>query len=113
MEEEDLLEQEVTPVGYSEVPPWLVPKADCCPKFVSKKSASEEEIRSKFLQHDTVHAHQEKFFTDGSKSEDGVGCAVVCEEFIDQAKFPSSTSIFTAELSAIVRCLELINESSK
>ena len=65
------------------------------------------------MEHDTVHSQQQKMFTDGSKSEDGVGCAVVCEEFVDQAKFPNSTSIFTAELSAIVRCLELINVSEK
>ena len=113
VEEEDLLNQEVTPIGFLKVPPWLVPKADCCPKFVSKKNISEEEIHSKFLEHDTIHSHQEKFYTDGSKSEEGVGCAVVCEEFTDQAKFPSSTSIFTAELSAIVQCLEIINVSNK
>ena len=113
VEEEDLVNQEISQVGFSKDPPWLIPEANCCRKFICKKNASEEEIRSKFLEHETTHSHQEKFFTDGSKSADGVGCAVVCEEFIDRAKFPSSTSIFTAELSAIVQCLKLISESEK
>ena len=76
-------------------------------KNIVKKNKSEDEIRAAFLAHDCSHFHQEKIFTDGSKSPDGVGCAVVYGNSIFQAKLPDNTSVFIAELTAIIQALML------
>ena len=51
-----------------------------CDKPVTKKNLSEEEVRSRFLEHDAVHFSQTKLYMDGSKSRNGVGCAVIHED---------------------------------
>ena len=51
-----------------------------CDKPVTKKNLSEEEVRSRFLEHDAVHFSQIKLYTIGSKSGNGVGCAVIHED---------------------------------
>ena len=99
--------QKIQEVDHPKVPPWLVPEASCCPKNIIKKDHSEEEIKAQFLEHDLVHKDEEKIYTDGSKSEDGVGCAVVYDNSVYVAKLPDSASVFTAEMTAIVQALEL------
>ena len=43
-----------------------------CDKPVTKKDLSEEEVRSRFLEHDAVHLSQTKLYTDVSKSGSGL-----------------------------------------
>lgn len=43
----------------------------------------------------------EKLYTDGSKTEVGVGAAVVCGERTEKATLPNHASIFTAEVHAL------------
>ena len=59
------------------------------------------------------HQGQEEIYTDGSKSEDGVGCAIVVNNEVFQAKLPDSASIFTAEMTAIEQALEIVYNSKK
>ena len=104
--------QKVHEVGHPVNPPWLVPEAKICGKFFTKKNYSEEEVRSKFLEHDTIHSDQCKLYTDGSKSDRGVGCAVFHEGTAYTAELPDSASVFTAELTAVVAALDLAFHSS-
>ena len=53
------------------------------------------------MKHASEHQGQ-SVFTDGSKSSEGVGCAVVTGDTVIRRKLPSSCSIFTAEAFAIL-----------
>ena len=54
-------------------------------------------------------------YTDGSKENMKVGCAVVSDDFSETMQFPDGSSIFTAEARAIDLALDLIadRETSK
>ena len=112
VEVDNLKQQKIKKVSHSEVPPWFIPDIQCCKTDINKKTQSEKEIKAKFLDHDQVHTNHEKFYTDGSKSAEGVGCAVIHGEFSYVAKLPDSASVFTAELTAIIKGLEVINKTN-
>ena len=88
-------------------PPWCRPPLDIC-NFKCNKKNSSPQIKAEFNEHNTRHTNQKSIFTDGSKSEEGVGCAVVCGNNIIKKHLPSYTSIFNAELFAIFKALEYI-----
>ena len=104
--------QKILETGYPKVPPWLIPKIDICSKDISKKNKTEDEIKARFLEHDNEnHVGQQKIYTDGSKSENGVGSAVVHGNDTYVAKLPDSASIFTAEMNAIIQALNIVHDS--
>lgn len=49
-----------------------------------------------------------KIFTDGSKSDNGVGAAVISHDHVTMLRFPDFSSIYTAEAAAIFYALDLI-----
>ena len=51
-------------------------------------------------------------YTDGSKCDAGVGCAVIYKGTSYTSKLPDSTSIHTAELTAIIKALKIVCNSS-
>ena len=86
--------------------PWEVPKPDICLKLADlpKKSTSAEKYEQYFLQH--KHKTDMDIYTDGSKSEGGVGAGVVATQAIGgdsvvKRRLHETASIFTAELYAI------------
>ena len=107
----DLKSQKIDQTGYLKIPPWLVPEVNTCEKIVSKKTQSDAEIRMRFLDHDSIHRDQQKIYTDGSKSSDGVGSAVVYGEEVFCSKLSDHASVFTAELHAINKALSIVNSS--
>ena len=54
------------------------------------------EIRSKYKHHISIHV-----YTDGSKQDEKVSCAVIFPNFLDSIRLPDNSSIFTAEAKAI------------
>ena len=52
-------------------------------------------------------------YTDGSKDDHKVGCAVVSNFNIIKRRLPGHTSIYTAELRAIQLALDVVNNSNK
>ena len=108
----NLKSQRIQKVAHSEIPRWLVPEVCVCDKPVTKKNLSEEEVRSRFLEHDAVHFCQTKLYTDGSKSGNGVGCAVIHEDTAYVSKLPDYASVFTAELTAVATTLDQVYNSS-
>ena len=52
----------------------------------------------------------EKLYTDASKSQDGVGAAVIWNNTEFMYKLPSSCSVFSAESFAILKALEIITD---
>ncbi|KAK3887251.1 hypothetical protein Pcinc_008647 [Petrolisthes cinctipes] len=60
------------------------------------------------LEHAFTHRESLPVYTDGSKSDAGVGFGVVFPDFCHGSRLPSVMSIFTAELSAILYALQVI-----
>ena len=110
---EEIQRQKIERVRPSLVPPWLVPEIPCCSRKISRKNIAEEHLKASFLEHDVNHEGQEKIYTDGSKSQNGVGCAVVYGNEIYEAKLPQFASVYTAEMTAIVQALEIVHNSRK
>ena len=96
---------EVHPPKY---PPWCHPSINTCTIQTSKKSCSEMELKTHFLEHASMHSSSIAFYTDGSKSTSGVGCAVVSGEIVLKRKLPQNTSVFTAELLAVLFAIRYI-----
>ena len=65
------------------------------------------EIKYNFIEHCNIH-HREHFpiYTDGSKLDNGVGCAAISQVFSVTKKLPESCSIFSAEIYAILAALQ-------
>ena len=96
--------------------PWEIPKPDICLRLAGfpKKSTSAEQYEQYFLQH--KHKTDMDIYTDGSKSDSGVGAGVVAmlERGRDSAvkrRLHDTASIFTAELYAIKIALFSIKHS--
>ena len=113
VQENSIKEQKIDEIDHPEIPPWFIPNPKICEKEISKKNESQEEIKAKFLDHDAIHKNDSKLFTDGSKSEAGVGCAIIHDGTSYLAKLPDHASVFTAELTAINGALDLIYNSDK
>ena len=96
------------------IPPWFIPKRNVCfhVNESSKKLCSTEELRQKFLAH--KHDSIMDIYTDGSKTEIGVGAGVVVYSAIHKTFHPwkqklnKLASIFSAELQAIKLALARI-----
>ena len=73
-----------------------------------KEDHSSEIIRSEFLEHMTKHQDCVHIYTDGSKSNAGVGFGIIFEDFKRYGALPYCASIFTAELYAILTALKQI-----
>ena len=108
-----LISQKILELAPPIVPPWLIPRAEICEKYITKKDSNDEMLRKSFLEHDETHEGAFKIYTDGSKSTEGVGLAVVTDNSCDVAKLPNYASIYTAELCAINRALTLVHYSSR
>jgi len=91
--------------SYSVHPPTVITELTTLPK----KTVSHHTIRNCFNDllsttfEDSLHV-----YTDGSKSADGVGAAVVCEGTILRAAMPAESSIVTAEAHAITMAINFI-----
>jgi len=73
----------------------------------TKTALVPEEIKSKFSEFRATHSSSTFFYTDGSKSEETVGAAY-CGESQKSFRLHPFTSIFTAELFAILQVLRHI-----
>ena len=101
----------ISEVRFSETPPWSHPSPSSCEEVGSKKTHLPEDLRAKFLSHVSErHSGSVHLYTDGSKSTEGVGLAVVDPACITTCKLDPSCSVFTAELSAVEIALRIINK---
>ena len=101
------------PFKFSVTPPWKLPFITFCKYFTGvKRQMTEIEIRSLFMEHIETHVDSAWIFTDGSKSSTGVGYGVYSRDFNCKGALPVFTSIFTAELFAILKAIEKIVTAS-
>jgi len=54
------------------------------------------------------HKNDNRYFTDASRTENGVGIAIISENYTTRFKLPESCSIYTAEAIAILKTVEHI-----
>ena len=101
----DLVVMEKTKLSY---PPWLGPGFNICPFHIKKGDNTESQIRQQFILHKESHADSKHYYTDGSKLNNGVGCAVASGQYTHRATLNNNSSIFTAEQTAIYLLLKNI-----
>ena len=92
------------------IPAWCINK----PKLIfdlhsGKKSETSPIImKSNFQELKSHYMDYKHIYTDGSKDDMKVGCAVVSDDFSEIMRIPDGSSIFTAEAKAIDLALDLI-----
>ena len=99
----------ICPHRFPKVGYWQFPSISVCgPTITNKNSLPECLSHASFLEHSSSHSGSIPVYTDGSKSESGVGYGVVFPSFCRGASLPGAASVFTAELSAIILALRII-----
>ena len=96
-----------------ESPPWTTDIHQPCDKLYSlskKYMSSSTVLKQHVLKHIAEHGNTTSIFTDGSKSENGVGYAVSGVNLQLQYSLNSQASVYTAELQAIKTALAHIVE---
>ena len=97
---------QVTPVCSPLLPPWRTVKVKCCLGPSVPKKANLMSLSADFRNHiEEHHSTGEHIYTDGSKTEAGVGYAAVLGDAPIMGTLPKMASIFTAELKAIYRAV--------
>lgn len=88
---------------YHTIPPWIGNSinVDRSLSLYRKRSTSIIQYKKVFLEKLQLYKHYYVIYTDGSKHDDEVGCAFYCSNYQYQKHLPSTTSIFTAEITAI------------
>jgi hypothetical protein len=87
---------------FSQLPPWMKTrhKLDISLTKFDKKSTSNEVLKTEFNNR-TFKYRQEKFdfyYTDGSKTDDGYGCAVIEGDDVYRYKCHLYSSVYSTEL---------------
>ena len=102
------------PTGYSNTPPWLIPRPDLRLRLTrcSKSTTMPGEYQQLFKEFRADNSECTFVYTDGSKSNTSCGCAVVSPYHgVLKAKLHPYCSVFTAELTAIRIALRSIKNS--
>lgn len=96
---------------YLESPPWMTtgPKYNWSLNTGTKKTALPTQMRTNFLSELTRYHDHTQVYTDGSKINEKVGCAVVLDNLTQSKRLPNNATIHTAELWAIKIALEMIS----
>ena len=77
LNEMNLPDEQVCECKISPTPPWKMPEIKFCRYFKGiKANMLDDEIKNSFLEHAVEHNDSSFIFTDGSKSESGVGFGI-------------------------------------
>lgn len=115
LENLNLVDIRVSPVKISDLPIWNISHELFCSEFtcLKKDEYYPEELRGLFSEHlESIHGDSNHIYTDGSKTIDSVGCAAVSSDQCISRKLRKDSSIYTAELSAIVDAMTIIDNSN-
>ena len=107
MKELDFQQPQTAMIGPSKLPPWKLKTVKVCYEGckTTKTKLSTLAIKQEFLSHNYKHLGTNKIYTDGSKSTNGTGFAVITDTRTLRAKIPHNSTIFSAESHAILRAL--------
>ena len=80
----------------------------------NKKSEVESHIfKNEFLEINSKYKHNLSIYTDSSKQDKKVACAVISPNFTDNIRLPDNSSIFTVEAKAVDIALYHIRDQSE
>ena len=108
---ESLNENIIFPPKIELPPPWTIHRVHTCTHmyFISKKAAySNEQYKQLTIEHIREKGTHFAIYTDGSKSQMGVGFAAVSSSQNILLSLPNRASVFTAELCAIWSATKII-----
>ena len=103
LEQANISIKNVQPFSLPSKEPWtLNPPRVILDLHKNKKSEVDSHIfKTEFLEIKSAYKHYMSIYTDGSKQDEKVACAVVSPNFTDSIRLPDNSSIFTAEAKAI------------
>ena len=95
-------------------PPWTINKADYCYELIKldKNNNIPQICKQEANRHINKKGRHLAIFTDGSKSQEGVGGAAICTTETKKISLPRQASVYTAELTAIQLALNIIDNSN-
>ncbi|XP_023210409.1 uncharacterized protein LOC111613293, partial [Centruroides sculpturatus] len=107
----DLDTTNISQVEVNSIPPWSTPTidVDISLKQFLKESTPDYVYRQHFAEIQHRDRNLIPIYTDGSKSDNYVGLAFVCQNEIVAEQIAPNSSIFSAELQAIYSALKYIN----
>ena len=95
-------------------PPWMLQRASFCTtlSYLLRRDICNPEIfRQHALEHIRRKGNKFMIYTDGSKSNLGVGAAAYSNDSVVSIALPQIASVFTAELTAIKLALDTVLEN--
>ena len=103
----------IAPIDFEGPGPWMIPEIKICRFSESKKDKNPLVLLNEFLEHAHTHRNSIEIYTDGSKSDRGVGAAAIIRSNVlnmtESASLHKETSIFSAEIIAISFATKLID----
>ena len=92
------------------IPAWCVKQPDTLFDLHSgKKSESNPHVlKDDFRRLQSRYKNYQQVYTDGSKEDSKVGCAVISDDHSNRQRIPDDSSIFTAEAKAVDLALDFI-----
>ena len=99
--------QEVKNCECLETPAWQMacPTVDVSLSETIKGDIAPNAFKAKALEHLSSYDGYIRAYTDGSKTDQGVGCAFVLADTTRSFTLPRNSSVFTAELVALIKVL--------
>ena len=103
LEQANISIKNVQPFSLPSKEPWTQnPPRVILDLHKNKKSEVDSHIfKTEFLEIKSAYKHYISIYTDGSKQDEKVACAVISPNFTDSIRLPDNSSIFTAEAKAI------------
>ena len=103
LEQANINIKNVQPFSLPSKEPWTQnPPKVILDLHKNKKSEIDSHIfKTEFLEIKSAYKHYMSIYTDGSKQDEKVACAVISPNFTDSIRLPDNSSIFTAEAKAI------------
>ena len=115
MEELNIENVNVLPWRPPLEPPWRLPEDIECKELgiKSKRKCNPHNLKLIYIEHiNFYHSDTIRIFTDGSKSEEGTGCAYFISGLVQIFKLEIYSSVFSAELYAILKVLQFIDSNN-
>ena len=110
-----MLNVHVFEVSYLNDPVWVLPNVSC-DHFQPPKKANinSNQMKQLFLEDlEQFHSDHNSLYTDGSKTANGVAGAVFHNDMVHARKMNSDSSIFTAELRAVLSATTMISDRTE